>query len=66
MRRTAKKNGISSNGDGTIRDRRTQTDTTSGKNHVAPDQGGLDESELAALIEFFKTLDRWDREAKKC
>ena len=66
MRRTAKKNGVARGVDGTLRDRRTPSDTSSGNDHIVPDQRELDESELAALIEFFKTLDRWDREAKKC
>jgi hypothetical protein len=34
------------------------------QNRIVPNQQELDPSALADLIEFFKTLDRWDREVK--
>jgi hypothetical protein len=35
---------------------------TGDQNRIVPDQQDLDRSTSADLVEFFKTLDRWDRE----
>jgi hypothetical protein len=43
---------------------RNSAGMTGDQNRIVPDQQVLDQPALADLIQFFKTLDRWDREDK--
>jgi hypothetical protein len=65
MNRTTQNDGKSHRDKTTTPDPTISAEMTSDQDQPPPDHQELDKTASAALIRFFKTLDQWDREAKK-
>lgn len=65
MNRTAQNDGKSHRDKTATPDLTILAEMTGDQDQPPPDHQELDKTASTALIRFFKTLDQWDREAKK-